>query len=83
MYKTRSVTLRFLIIAGLPAAAGLIVFLSGVGLLPMLLAVSALAALLWYFTRTPRPEGELPCASVSCRHYLGDHEEECTQQRLK
>jgi hypothetical protein len=76
MYKTRSVTPRFLIVAGVPAAAGLVIMLFGVGLLPMLLAVSALAALLWYFTREPRPEGELPCASVSCRHYLGDDEEE-------
>ena len=80
MFKARSVMLKLLIIAGLPAAAGLIMIQSDVGLMVTLLSVSGLAALLWWFTRRPRPEGELPCASVSCCNYLEDHDGESTQQ---
>jgi hypothetical protein len=79
MFKSRTITLKILIIAALLSAAGLIIILSGGGLLATLISVSILAVLLLWFTRKPRPEGELPCASVSCRHYLGDTEEERTQ----
>jgi hypothetical protein len=63
-------------VAGLLAAAGLVTIQTGVGLLSMVLAVSGLATLFWWFIRRPRPEGELPSASVSCCHYLKDHEKE-------
>jgi hypothetical protein len=79
MFKSRAVTLKLLIMAGLLAAASLFIILSGGGLLAILLSVTGLAGLLLWFTRKPRPEGELPTASVSCRHYLGDNEEESTQ----
>jgi hypothetical protein len=76
MYMAGSVTLKLLIVAGLLAAAGLVTILSGVGLLSILLSVSGLATLFWWFIRRPRPEGELPSASVSCCHYLKDYKEE-------
>jgi hypothetical protein len=79
MFKSRAVTLKLLIITGLLAVAALVIILSGGGLLAILLSVTGLAVLLLWFTRKPRPEGELPCASVSCRHYLGDNEEDHTQ----
>jgi hypothetical protein len=78
MRKARSVTLKLLIVAGLLVAAGLVIIQSGVGLPAMLLSVSGLAALFWWFIRRPRPEGELPSAAVSCCHYLEDHEKEHT-----
>ena len=78
MFKARSRRLKLLIMAGLLAAAGLVIILSSGGLLAILLSIAGLAALLW-FTREPRPQGELPCASVSCCHYLENHEEERTQ----
>jgi hypothetical protein len=80
MFKSTTVTLKLLIISGVLAAACLVIILFGGGLLAALISVSVLAVLLLWFTRKPRPEGERPCASVSCRHYLGDHEEERTQR---
>ena len=79
MRKARSVLLKLLIVTGLLAAAGLVIIQSGVGPLAILLSVSGLAALLWWFIRTPPPEGELPSASVSCCHYLEEHDENCIQ----
>lgn len=80
MCKTRPVNRKHLILAGLLVAVGLLILQSGAGLLVMLTSVSGLAALLWWFTRRPRPESEEPCSSVSCCHYLGDHEEEHQEQ---
>lgn len=76
MCKVKSKSLKLIIVTGLLSTACLIITLSGVGLLATLLAVSGLAVLLWYFTRRPRPTGELPSASVSCCHYLKDDEED-------
>ena len=64
---------KLLITAGLLAAAGLVIIRSGVGLPAILLSVSGLIALFRWFIREPRPDGELPSASVSCCHYLQDH----------
>jgi hypothetical protein len=72
MGNARSEMLKLLIVAGLLAAAGLVIIQSGVGLPAILLSGSGLAALFWWFIRRPRPEGELPCTSVSCCHYLED-----------
>jgi predicted signal transduction protein with EAL and GGDEF domain len=80
MGSARSVTLKCLTVAGLLVAIGLVLFLSGIGVPAILLIVSCIAALLWWFIRRPRPQGELPCASVSCCHYLGDQEEDRPQQ---
>jgi hypothetical protein len=80
MRTARSEMFKLLISVGLLAAAGLIIIRSGLGLLALLLAASGLAALLWCFCRSQRPEEELPCASVSCCHYLGDHEDEHTKK---
>jgi hypothetical protein len=74
MCRARSLTFKLLITAGLLAGAGLVIIRSGVGLVAIILSVSGLAALFWWFIRKPRPEGELPTASVSCCHYLKDHE---------
>jgi len=81
--KTRN---KFIIIVASFIVAIAILFVSfinvqiSVGLLAMLLSIFVLAALWWCFTRRPPPEGELPCASVSCCHYLEDHEKKRTQQ---
>lgn len=72
--------LNLLISVGLLAAAGLVIIIFGVGLPAIVLSVSALASLLWCFIRNPRPKEELPFTSVSCCHYLGDHEDEHTQK---
>jgi hypothetical protein len=77
MGKVRSERLKLLITAGLLAASGLVIILSGIGLPAILLSVAGLTALIWWFIRKPRPEGELPSASVSCCHYLQDHEDNC------
>ena len=79
MSKARQVTLKLLIVAGLLVSAGLVIIEYGFGLPAMLLSVSGLAALLWWFIRKPPPKGELPSASVSCCHYL-ENGEEHTQQ---
>ena len=80
MGSERTVGLKVLIMAGLLTAIGLVLSLSGIWLPVMLLTVSVLAVLFWLFIRRPRPEEELPSASVSCCHYLGDQEEEQSQQ---
>ena len=74
MSGTRSEMFKLLITAGLLAAAGLVIILSGIGLWAILLSAVGLIALTGWFIRKPRPEGELPSASVSCCHYLKDHE---------
>lgn len=76
MGKTKPVPPELLIAIGLLASAVLVFFLSGVGLPGVILSVSGLAALLWWFSRKSPPPGELPCRSVSCCHYLGEQEEE-------
>lgn len=76
MHKKRQITLRFLVVTGLLATAGLILFLSGIGVRYTLFSMCLLAFLLWFFTRKPRPKDEIDVASVSCCHYLQDHEEE-------
>lgn len=76
MRTVRLEMFKLLISVGLLAAAGLVIIRSGLGLLALLLAAPGLAALLWCFSRSQRPKEELPCASVSCCHYLGDHEDE-------
>jgi hypothetical protein len=74
MQEARPILPKLLIMAILLAALCLILLLSGMGLLVMLISVSGF--LLWWFTRREPPEGEMPCASVSCCHYLDDREEE-------
>jgi hypothetical protein len=76
MHKNGREILILLIVVGLLATAGLVIIRFGVGLLAIILSISGLATLLLLFTRRPRPEGELPSASVSCCHYLGEHEDE-------
>lgn len=75
MCKVRSVSLKLMIVTVLLLAVCLVMTLSGVGLMATILAVSGLAVFLWYFTRKP-PKEELPCAAVSCCHYLEDDEED-------
>jgi hypothetical protein len=79
MRKRGSAMLKLLVTAGLLAVAGLVLIKFGVGLPAIFLSVFGLAALWWWFIRKLPPEGELPCASVSCCHYLGDQKER-TQQ---
>ncbi|NOR24893.1 MAG: hypothetical protein GQ542_10975 [Desulforhopalus sp.] len=76
MFKVRSLSLKLMIVTGLLLAVCLVMTLSGVGLIATILAVSGLAVFLWYFTRRPPPKEELPCAAVSCCHYLEDDEED-------
>jgi hypothetical protein len=82
MYKSGSILLKLLLSGGLLATAGLVIITFGIGLPAIVLSVSGLASLWWCFIRNPRPEGELPCAAVSCCHYLGAHEDEHTQKPL-
>jgi hypothetical protein len=77
--KAMSVKLKVLIGVGLLAVAGVVV-LSGFGLAVIFL-IGATLALLWWFTRRPRPEEEMPCGSVSCCHYLEEHEEDSSPQK--
>ncbi len=79
MQKARSKTLKLLIIASLFVAICLILLLAGISPMVVFISVSALGLLLWWFTRRTPPEGEMPCASVSCCHYLKDGEEEKQQ----
>jgi hypothetical protein len=76
MQEARPILPNLRIMAILLAAMCLILLLSGIGLLVVLISVSGLGFLLWWFTRRPPPEGEMPCASVSCCHFLEDREEE-------
>jgi hypothetical protein len=76
MKDPRSILPRLLIIAILLAAMCLVLLLAGTGLLVMLISISGLSFLLWWFTRKEPPQGDMPCASVSCCHYLEDREEE-------
>ena len=78
-----SVNIKLLILAGLLAAAGLVIIQSGVGLPAILLSISGLAALWWWFIRAPRPDKELPSAAVSCCHYLGNQVEERISQQAR
>ncbi len=75
----RSEMVKLLLTAGLLAASGLVIIQSGVGLPALLLSAAGFTALIGWFIRKPPPEGELPSASVSCRHYLldlQDHKED-------
>ena len=76
MQEARPILPKLLIMAILLAALCLILLLSGMGLLVMLISISNFGFLLWWFTRRAPPEGEMPCASVSCYHYLEEREEE-------
>lgn len=76
MQEARPILPNLRIMAILLAAMCLILLLSGIGLLVVLISVSGLGFLLWWFTRRAPPEGEMPCASVSCCHFLEDREEE-------
>ena len=79
MQKARSKFFKLLIILSLFVAMCLVLLLSGISPLVVFISVSALGLLLWWFTRRTPPEGEMPCASVSCCHYLKDGEEEKPQ----
>ena len=76
MQEPRPILPRLLIMAILLAAMCLLLLLAGTGLLVMLISIFGLGLLLWFFTRRKPPEGEVPCASVSCCHYLEGREEE-------
>lgn len=78
MQETRPILPRLLMMAILLAAMCLVLLLAGTGLLVMLISISGLGCLLWWFTRRKPPQGEISCASVSCCHYLEDKEEEKT-----
>ena len=80
MQEARPILPNLPIMASLLAAMCLILLLSGIGLLVVLISVSSLGFLLWWFTRRAPPEGEMSCASVSCCHYPEDSEAE-EQQR--
>ena len=75
MRKERTVSLKILIVLGSLAVTGIVTVLFGRGLAALFLSVLAFAIILWWITRRPKPEGELPCSSVSCCHYLEDNEE--------
>jgi hypothetical protein len=76
MQEPRPILPRLLIMAILLAAMCVVLLLAGTGLLVMLISISGLGFLLWWFTRKEPPQGDMPCASVSCCHYLEDREEE-------
>ena len=66
-----------IVAAGLPGLSiSLVFFLSGSSVLTALLPGAITAVLFWLFTRSPGPEKELPCSSVSCCHYLKNQKEE-------
>ena len=75
MRKERTVSVKILIVAGVLAATGIVTALFGRGLALLLLSIVGFIIILWWFTRRPKPEGELPCSSVSCCHYLEDNED--------
>jgi hypothetical protein len=79
MRKARSKFFKLLIISSLLVVMCLVLLLSGISPLVVFISVSVLGLLLWLFTRSTPPEGEMPCASVSCCHYLQDKEEEIPQ----
>lgn len=75
MHKERTVSRKILIVAGVLVVTGIVAAFSGRGLALLFLSVMGFAIILWWFMRRPKPEGELPCSSVSCCHYLGDNED--------
>lgn len=79
MQKAPPKFFKLLIILSLFVVICLVLFLSGISPLIVFISFSALGLLLWWFTRRTPPEGEMPCASVSCCHYLKDGEEEKQQ----
>lgn len=75
MRKEKAVSVKILIVAGVLAATGIVTAISGRGLAVIFLSILGVSIILWWFTRRPKPEGELPCSSVSCCHYLEDNED--------
>lgn len=75
MQKARPIPLKLLIISSLLIAMGLVLLLAGIRPLVVLVSVFGLGVLLCLFTQRKPPEGEMPCASVSCCHFLQDNEE--------
>lgn len=75
MHKERTVSLKILIVAGVLVVTGIVAAFSGRGLALLFLSVMGFVIVLWWFMRRPKPEGELPCSSVSCCHYLEDNED--------
>lgn len=56
----------------LPVIIVLLLQVAGAGILTALIAGFACTILLWWLGRAVKPEGELPNASVSCCHFLGE-----------
>ena len=75
MRKERTVPVKILIAAGVLAATGSVNALFGRGLALLFLSLLGFIIIFWWFARRPKPEGELPCSSVSCCHYLEDNED--------
>lgn len=69
-------TIKNLVTIGLLAAAGLAIIFLGFGTLAVLLSVSSLVALWWWFIREPAKKEKSPGLPVCCCHYLGDQIEE-------
>ena len=80
MQGTSRISPKMLIMVSLLATICLILFLSGIGLFAIVVSVTIVGLLLWWFCRGAPPEGESPCASVSCCHYLGDRQETESEQ---
>jgi hypothetical protein len=66
--------LKLLIVAGLLAVIGRGVLQAGFGLLTLFSVFVGVAVILSCFRWQSRPEDEHPCSTVSCCHYLGEHE---------
>jgi hypothetical protein len=79
MQKAGPKFFKLLIMICLLVAICMILLLSGISPLIVFISVFGLGLLFWWFTRRTPPEGEMPCASVSCCHYLKDGEEEKPQ----
>ncbi len=60
----------------LPLIIVLVFVIAGAGTLTTITVGVACFVLLWWVGRLVKPEGELPNASVSCCHYLGEDVEE-------
>jgi hypothetical protein len=66
--------IKLLILAGLLVVTGRGVFQADFGLVAIFSVFAGLALILCCFRWQPRPQDEQPSSTVSCCHYLGEHE---------
>jgi len=59
-----------------PLVLFLFLLLTGLGIFTAVCIATAYVVLNWWLSRSKKPAGEMPNASVSCCHYLGEDQEE-------